>query len=312
MSHKNSGLTLQERIYWRPFEITNSGSGALVEIPSLHRLKISSKILSASLWIIASALVIYLFPLWLFSVVITGLICIALIELFKLARDHKIPIHIWTGMTFGISIPIATYLVGSKIIPLGSLVELDGVLLVTILFSLFVAQSTRRENTRALAIVGVTFIAVFYISWLFSFLIKLRVLPQGCHLVAYLLLVAKGSDVGGYLIGSRFGRHHLIPRISPNKSVEGFWGGLLVSCIAAYFCQLILPMVPLWHLLLTGVVLGGISQFGDLAESIIKRDCQVKDSGSLIPGIGGIMDLIDSLLLSAPLFYYWVIWGWKL
>lgn len=274
--------------------------------------KISKKIISGTSWILLSAIIIYLFPLWLFSLVITVLVSIALFELLSLARKHHIPIHVWTGMSYGISIPIVTYLVGSGIIPLVSLVELDGLLVITILLSLFIAQATRRENIQALTIVSVTFMAVFYTSWLFSYLIKLRVLPQGQHLVAFLLLTAKGSDVGGYLIGSRFGKHRLIPRISPNKSVEGFWGGLFISVTAAFFCQFLLPAVPVWQLMVVGALLGGISQFGDLAESIIKRDFQVKDSGALIPGIGGAMDLIDSLLLSAPLFYYWVVTFWKI
>ncbi len=282
------------------------------ETPSLSSLKSGKKIFSATAWVLASAVIVYCFPLWLFSSVVTVLICVALFELFTLAKDREIPIHIWTGMIYGVSIPIATFLVASRTVPLVSLVELDGLLLVTIFLSLFVAQATRRENARALAIISVTFMAVFYISWLFSFLIKLRVLEQGRHLAAFLLLTAKGSDVGGYLIGSYFGSHRLIPRISPNKSVEGFWGGIAVSILGAYLCHFLLPAIPLWQLLTVGAVLGGISQFGDLAESIIKRDCQVKDSGKLIPGIGGIMDLIDSLLLSAPIFYYWVIWFWKL
>lgn len=281
------------------------------ETPFLHKLRIRKKILSGTAWIFASAFIIYRFPLWLFSAIITALICIALFELFALAKDREIPIHVWTGMIYGVSIPVATFLVGSRVVPIVSLVELDGLLLVTIFLSLFVAQATRRENARALAIISVTFMAVFYISWLFSFLIKLRVLEQGKHLAAFLLLTAKGSDVGGYLIGSYFGSHRLIPRISPNKSVEGFWGGIAISILGAYLCHFFLPRIPLWQLLAIGGILGGISQFGDLAESIIKRDCQVKDSGKLIPGIGGIMDLIDSLLLSAPIFYYWVIWFWR-
>lgn len=282
------------------------------EIRSLPNARVSQKILSATAWILASAAIVYGFPLWLFSIVVTLLSAVALFELFVLAKDREVPIHVWTGMTCGLSIPVATYLVGSGVIPVGSLVELDGLLLVILLLSLFVAQSTRRENTRALAIVGVTLLSVLYVSWLFSFLIKLRVLPYGRHLVAFLLLTAKGSDIGGYLIGSRFGRHRLIPRISPNKSVEGFWGGLFISVAAAYFCHFLLPAVALWQLILIGGVVGGISQFGDLAESIIKRDFQVKDSGALFPGIGGVLDLIDSLLLSAPFFYYWVIWFWQL
>ena len=237
---------------------------------------------------------------------------IALSELFALAKDRDIPVHSWTGFSAGLATPIFTYLVAMQLIPIQSLEQLDGLLVAGILFALFVAQATRRENKLALVIVGVTFLSVFYVSWFFSFLIKLRVRPEGAHLVAFLLLVTKGSDIGGYLIGSRFGSHRLIPRISPNKSVEGFLGGLVVSLSAAFFCQLILSKQPLWHLLGLGLVLGVISQFGDLAESIIKRDCQVKDSGTIIPGMGGMLDLVDSLLLTAPLFYYWVVWVWRL
>ena len=132
---------------------------------------------------------------------------------------------------------------------------------------------------------------------------------EGAKLLGYLLLITKSGDMGAFLIGSKFGRHTLLPKVSPNKSVEGSIGALAVSAVVAIVFRSLLPpecQFPLWQIALMGVFFSALGQLGDLSESLIKRDCGVKDSGKLLPGLGGILDMIDSLLFAAPAFYLYM------
>lgn len=174
------------------------------------------------------------------------------------------------------------------------------------LVAIFILQFRRRDNSQAVIGISTTLFGIVYVTWLFSFLIKLRYLPGGQGYLAAILLTTKSSDIGAYLIGSRFGKHALIPRISPQKSIEGALGGLLFSILAAIACKPFLNF-NYAHLAVLGLGIGLLAELGDLSESLIKRDCQVKDSGSFfLQGMGGILDLIDSLLFTAPAFYFYV------
>jgi phosphatidate cytidylyltransferase len=119
------------------------------------------------------------------------------------------------------------------------------------------------------------------------------------------LLITKLGDIGAYIVGMRFGKTPLIPRISPKKSVEGSIGGLLFSISGALVSKAFLHFSYL-HLISMGIFLGILGQLGDLSESLIKRDCEVKDSGNIFPGLGGVLDAIDSLLFTAPAFYFYI------
>lgn len=130
-----------------------------------------------------------------------------------------------------------------------------------------------------------------------------RSLPQGAWLVLYLVLVVSAADIGAYFAGKAFGRHKLAPRISPGKTVEGLVGGGLFSLIVAgIFASLTLDIQAGLSLVTITALLAFISVLGDLVESIMKRIQNVEDSGTLLPGHGGILDRIDSLTVSAPLF----------
>ena len=157
--------------------------------------------------------------------------------------------------------------------------------------------------------ISITIFGIIYISWLFSFIVKIRFLPYGIALLGALIFITKATDVGAYLIGSRFGKHTFISRISPKKTVEGTVGGLFFGILAAIASSSFLPNIGVFsfvHLVFIGLCLGIIGQLGDLSESLIKRDCLTKDSSNAIPGIGGVMDVIDSLLFTSPVFYFYM------
>ena len=128
-------------------------------------------------------------------------------------------------------------------------------------------------------------------------------------LVLYLVFLSQFSDVMQYVAGRSLGRRKVLPRVSPNKSVEGSLGSFAFSTLAAVMTRSFLPAgfnFSIGQVALMGAFFGGIGQLGDLSESLIKRDCQVKDSGKILPGMGGVLDVIDSLLFCAPAFYLYM------
>lgn len=155
--------------------------------------------------------------------------------------------------------------------------------------------------------IAVLFFGIFYIALLSSFLLPLRALPHGINLVLFLLFVTWAGDIGAYLVGRALGAHPLCPRVSPAKTVEGSCGGMLFSLALALVCKAtLLKDISIPHCLAMGVGINVLNQIGDLSESAIKRSCGVKDSGRILPGHGGMLDRIDSLLFAAPFIYYYV------
>ena len=131
-------------------------------------------------------------------------------------------------------------------------------------------------------------------------LLALRARPGGLALVLYVIAVAKMTDNGALFIGRQWGRRKLAPQISPGKTVAGFWGGLLVGTLTAGAIGPDCTGRPLGFALAAGLALSLAAVAGDLLESLLKRRAGVKDSGALLPGIGGVLDLLDSILLAAP------------
>lgn len=233
----------------------------------------------------------------------SGMIGCALWEFFGLAEKKGIFVYKYFGILIGMLVPLIIYFhLGTE-----GYFDLEPFFIVIACLFTFILLFIRRENSQALSSVAVTMFGLLYIAWFFSFFIKIKFLHGGALLVVFLILVTKMGDVGAYFVGRSIGRHNLIPRISPNKTVEGTIGGLIASVITALICKTFLPPVfSLYHLLLLGFLLAILAQVGDLAESLIKRDCDVKDASNNISGFGGMLDVIDSLLFTAPIFYCYV------
>ena len=220
-----------------------------------------------------------------------------------------------TGLLAGALLYVATYLaVGSayRTFPITFTGE-AGLILLVILGALTrrVFEGKIEGATEAMAL---TLFGFFYVPYLLNYAIKiLFCVPEGAGipLLAFAVAITKLTDIGAYVAGTLFGRHKLSPLISPKKTWEGLVGGVLVAVLASIglvkeFPQALgsLGGVHAWIL---GLVLAGVSVIGDLGESVVKRDAQVKDSGSFIPGIGGALDLVDSLLFSLPVFYGYLV-----
>lgn len=174
----------------------------------------------------------------------------------------------------------------------------------------------RKRPSSALLNAASTVLGFFYVGWLSSHLILLRELPRtrfalsdrdgmGVLLIAF--LIPWCCDTAAYFIGRFWGRHQLIPRVSTGKTVEGAIGGLFGALVGLFAVRpFLFPFLSLIDCSLMGLIGGALSQIGDLAESLMKRDAQIKDASHIIPGHGGVLDRFDSVLLCAPFVYYYV------
>lgn len=156
-------------------------------------------------------------------------------------------------------------------------------------------------NTITRSVFGFVYLGIFP-----AFAFKLLELPLGVTWFSALLIIVFSGDIGAYLIGIKWGKRKIVPRISPNKSLEGVVGGLLGSSLGAFAFYFILPDQNLVRLLPLAIIIGGIAQYGDYIESLMKRVADTKDSGSLMPGHGGVLDRIDGVLFAAPVMFVYV------
>ncbi len=178
---------------------------------------------------------------------------------------------------------------------------------------LCIRQFVSRHTTTGIVAIATTLLGLMYVPWLLNFIQKINFFTpnvEGHYYLLYFVVVTKFSDCGAYLVGSLIGRHKMIPRISPGKTWEGFAGAVLVATAASVLFASVagghLAGMTLGHAVILGVMLGLSAVVGDLIESLFKREAGLKDSGRLFPGIGGILDLLDSLLFNAPLMYLYL------
>lgn len=163
----------------------------------------------------------------------------------------------------------------------------------------------REEDT--IVDVSVTVLGMTYIGWFFSYFLFIRNMTEHGGYLFFLMLTIWANDVVAYLIGSRFGKRKLAPKISPKKTVEGAAAGFIVCLVAAGIFSWV-AQLELAHALILGGIIGIVAIFSDLVESLIKRDAGAKDSSNLVPGHGGVLDRMDSFILTAPVMYYYIVW----
>jgi phosphatidate cytidylyltransferase len=236
---------------------------------------------------------VFLAPPWFFFLVIEAFVFLGLNEFLTLAEKKGIVINRGLGLFFGALLPLSYYF------PAESLIFVIGCL------TLFIFNFHRRLRDQALVSTAVTTFGLVYVAWFFSFLMKIRYLVNGSKWVFYAIFIVKLGDAVAYFFGKAFGRMKLVEHISPQKSVEGAVAGFCTTVLASVGSKVYLPHVDVVHLLVMGISVGLLSGLGDLAESLIKRDVGVKDSGHL-PGLGGMLDVLDSLLLTIPFVYYYI------
>ncbi len=253
-----------------------------------------------------------------FFFLISSIALIALYEYYTMLDAHGVPNFKLFGILCG-----ALLICGSfwqfRTHGLSASYDFEVAVMLFFLLAVFARQLFHGlRDPRPLETMAYTLFGILWIAWMFNFITKiLYVVPRGAEgepmghfYVLFLIVVTKFSDMGAYLTGSIFGKHLLVPHISPKKTWEGFIGALAFSLLGSYgiFTALgeHLPGLTWTHATILGLLLGFAAVIGDLAESLVKRSTEVKDSGRMLPGIGGALDLIDSLLFTAPLLFFYL------
>ena len=244
-------------------------------------------------------LVRYLPPIAFFGLVV-GAAWLALIELYRLHFPKQATLEIVIGVAM--TTIVLSHLQWPDALPSRPLFVF--IIIAAILFFYLVS---RHDFSRSLADVSVLIFGTLYIGFTLGHLLLTRALPDGIFLIFFVVLVTWAGDTGAYYTGVSIGRTPLAPKISPNKTVEGLLGGCLLAVMIALIARAwFIPSLTIVDAVVLGIVLTLAGLIGDLSESMFKRGAGVKDSGGLIPGHGGMLDRLDSLLLTAPTYYYYV------
>ncbi len=231
------------------------------------------------------------------------LVIVGYLEFARLAAGAGLPVMRATGVIAALAVTLTPLLrqCGCRPAAVG-----DHLLLITLALATmaaFFVQIARYRTQTAIRRLAGTLTGVLYLGVLSACLLAIRI-RFGMPALVLFLAAVKLTDIGAYFTGSFFGRHKMIPWLSPGKSWEGLGGGLVTAAAAAAILNYAfgVGLQPM-HAAALGAVLGVVGQFGDLCESLLKRDAGLKDSGALVPEYGGVLDMIDSPLVAAPVGY---------
>lgn len=270
-------------------------------------------------------------PGWILFGVLLLMSCACQNEFYVMMRQSGVSLSRNCGMLMGLIWLTACYAFPPQVaqrLPLGH--QSECLLLVVLVFGLLLRVLFDSRIKRPIEHASVTLLGFFYLPFMLSFFIRLAQwgavqhfeIPSarvGVFLASYIALVVKLSDVGAFAVGLLIGKHKMFPRISPKKSWEGLAGGLVASMAASWGMIVLakhcawLPGGPLLqlgtvHALVLGFVLGIVGVLGDLVESMFKRAVNIKDSAGLLPGMGGILDMFDSLTFTPAVLYFYLAW----
>jgi phosphatidate cytidylyltransferase len=264
-----------------------------------RRSGLLKRLLSALVLLPVFLLIVVKAPGWMFNTLVVIASVAALWELLRMFENAGRPVDRGLGLVAGVAVT-ASFGASRMLDPLAVPVFALVMAVVSVLAAPVwrgTPDFTRSANT---------LVAIMYVGWLLGFGILLHhTSPIGDELVLYVVGVTWVGETSAYLVGSTMGRHKLAPIVSPNKSVEGAIAQLVASIVTgALLGAWLLPTCGHGLALGAGALLGVVGQFGDLAESAIKRNLGTKDTGGLIPGHGGVLDRIDSLLFNLPAFFY--------
>jgi phosphatidate cytidylyltransferase len=228
---------------------------------------------------------------------------IGIAEFYRMALPAR-KLELWLAALAGSALIFAPFAGNDKLIP-------AGIGLLFVVFSLLFLFRIRSIESAASEI-SFALLAFLYIPFLLMHLIQLRLTTFGVEWLFVIMLIVMTNDSAAYYTGCAFGKHRLYPLVSPKKSIEGAIGGLIGSLGGTMLAKFtFFPQLTFIDAAVTALVIGAIGQAGDLFESLLKRSFGVKDSGTIIPGHGGVLDRLDSILFAAPVTYYYVLFFFR-
>ncbi len=238
-------------------------------------------------------------PLPWFTVLVAIWGVLAVFEFYKLAAGAKLQPLTYFGLLWTLLFIISPHFQYGFTVPLL-------LTLAVILPLIWLLGRPKKEG----AFIGWawTLAGILYLGWLLSYLVALRGLDDGRNWVFFALFTTFASDTAAFFVGRALGRHKLAPRVSPSKTWEGTIAGVFGAIIASLLFTLLIP-ISYAQAIVLGILVSIFGQLGDLVESLLKRNMGVKDSSRLIPGHGGFLDRIDSVVFAGVVVYYYVIWA---
>ena len=258
------------------------------------------RVISGVLFLPLFYLVAWKLPPIYFAALVLLAVSVGQYEFYRIAKARGIVPNTILGIVIGALLIMESY---HPVFQAGERLYLPGLLLLIMTARLF----SPRPVQGAIEDIAATFLGISYVALLFSFQIAIRMGIDGKQWLVFLFFVIWASDIGAYSIGIPFGRHRLYEKVSPKKSIEGFAGAVIAAGGMALLCRIwFMPVIGMAEIAAIGVGLAIAGTIGDLAESLLKRAAGVKDSGTVIPGHGGILDRMDSMLFAAPVLYYYL------
>ncbi len=257
------------------------------------------RIISGIAGVVLAVIVLALHKTFVFPLVVAALICVALFELYRAGKCLHCRISVGAGFLYGAVMPFLRYYGNAK-----AIVGLTFLCIIAMFVEMVVLHKVVKHQ-ETIFIAAVTLLATGSLNMLNALL---HGSPYGLACVILALSSAWIADTGAYFAGTFFGKHKLCPEISPKKTVEGFFGGIVTDIVVMVAFALIYSLISgahvhyLW-LIFAGTVCAIISVLGDLSASVLKRQQGLKDFGNIMPGHGGVMDRFDSVLFTVPAFY---------
>jgi phosphatidate cytidylyltransferase len=246
-----------------------------------------------------------------FSLLIAAAAAGGAYEFYRMASFSNREPLLYLGLLWSLALVLSPHYAGPNILPIVT----TAAMLISLICLLFRPSKESAFRNWAWTVVG-----ALYAGWMLSYWLNLRGLENGWNWVYLAMFTTFANDTGAYFIGRSIGKHKLAPRLSPSKTWEGAIGGLASAVLASIVLATVLKLISVelgsafafqyWQIVLLGLLIGLFAQIGDLIESLLKRTMQVKESGSLLPGHGGILDRFDSLIFVGAVVYYYVIWVW--
>lgn len=297
------------------------------------------RVLTAAALVPLVLLALFRAPIWLFALLVAGIIVLALREYLAIAEAAGI--KPFQRLTYAVGLlPILVFLIYRLVERFSSgergyalyphdypLLRALWILPILAPVIMGIPLVFRRELRSGLAAAAVSVFGGLYIAWSMALLIALRSNPAQSVLIVFVLFSVWAGDIAAYYVGRSVGRHKLAPVVSPNKSWEGAIASIIASIAVAFAVlhftpqvsscfvldkmyasrglTLVFPEPSRWHALILGIVTNAAAQFGDLFESALKRGAGVKDSGTLLPGHGGVLDRMDALFFAVPVVWYY-------